>query len=159
MIICFFYRSVYIKDYNIFINIRDILENYSMNLKKSSEDKPIFRDLYSIIVNLCNKFSNINPFYGLLSKIINDITENEIKEMVEKYSSAHYLSAKFPDKIEYSSCIEYIGIPMICKGIDNFNIPVFYNTIEEVKQNIFSIRKNLIQLSMLGAVPKDNIVT
>ena len=159
LIISFFYRAVYIKDYNIFINIRDILENYSMNLKKSSEDKPIFRDLYSIIVNLCNKFSNINPFYGLLSKIIYDITENEIKEMVEKYSSAHYLSAKFPDKIEYSSCIEYIGIPMICKGIDNFNIPVFYNTIEEVKQNIFSIRKNLIQLSMLGAVPKDNIVT
>lgn len=158
LIICFFYRAVYIKDYNIFINIRDILENYSMNLKKSSEDKPIFRDLYSIIVNLCNKFSNINPFYGLLSKIINDITENEIKEMVEKYSAAHYLSAKFPDKIEYSSRIEYIGIPMICKGIDNFNIPVFYNTIEEVKQNIFSIRKNLIQLSMLGAVPKDNIV-
>lgn len=159
LIICFFYRAVYIKDYNIFINIRDILENYSMNLKKSSEDKPIFRDLYSIIVNLCNKFSNINPFYGLLSKIINDITENEIKEMVEKYSAVHYLSAKFPDKIEYSSRIEYIGIPMICKGIDNFNIPVFYNTIEEVKQNIFSIRKNLIQLSMLGAVPKDNIVT
>lgn len=158
LIICFFYRAVYIKDYNIFINIRDILENYSMNLKKSSEDKPIFRDLYSIIVNLCNKFSNINPFYGLLSKIINDITENEIKEMVEKYSAAHYLSAKFPDKIEYSSRIEYIGIPMICKGIDNFNIPVFYNTIEEVKQNIFSIRKNLIQLSMLGAVPNDNIV-
>ncbi len=158
LIICFFYRAVYIKDYNMFINVRDILENYSMKLNQSSEDESIFTDLYNKIVDLCNKFTDINPFYGLLVNIINDVTDDEIKEMVYKYTKANDFSLEFPDIAEYSYLIEYTGIPMICKGINEYNRPVFYNNVEEVKQNILFIRKDLIQLSMLGAVPKNNII-
>lgn len=159
LIICFFYRALYIKDYNIFIRMREILENNPTKLQKRNEYDKAFSDIYDKLIELCDQLKKNNPFYGLLANIIHSITENEIKEMVGKYSAAHYLSVKFPDKIdEYSSRIEYIGIPIICKGIDMYNRPVFYHTSDEVKQNILSIRKNLIQLSMLGAVPKDNIV-
>lgn len=156
LIICFFYRAVYIKDYSVFISMREILEDEPTKLMKRSEYDKSFSDIYDKLIYLYDQLKKNNPFYGLLANIIHSITENEIREMVEKYSAAHYLSVKFPDKIEYSFRIEYIGIPMICKGIDNHNRPVFYN-INEVKQNMLSIRKNLIQLSMLGAVPKDNI--
>lgn len=157
LIICFFYRAVYIKDYNVFISMREILEDDPTKLMKRSEYNKSFSDIYDKLIDLCDKLRNNNPFYGLLANIIHSITENEIKEMVGKYSAANYLSAKFPDKIEYSYRTEYIGIPIFCKGIDN-NRPVFYNTINGIKQNIKSIRKNLIQLSILGAVPKNNIV-
>ncbi len=154
LIICFFYRAVYIKDYSVFISMREILEDEPTKLMKRSEYDKSFSDIYDKLIYLYDQLKKNNPFYGLLANIIHSITENEIREMVEKYSAAHYLSVKFPDKIEYSFRIEYIGIPMICKGIDNHNRPVFYN-INEVKQNILSIRKNLIQLSMLGVKPKE----
>ena len=70
LIICFFYRAVYIKDYNMFINVRDILENYSMKLNQSSEDESIFTDLYNKIVDLCNKFTYIILFYFLVCSMI-----------------------------------------------------------------------------------------
>lgn len=138
--------------------MREILEDEPTKLMKRSQYDKSFSDIYDKLIYLCDELRKNNPFYGLLANIIHSITENEVKEMVGKYSAAHYLSAKSPDKIdEYSFRIEYIGIPMVYKGIDNYNRPVFYHTIDEVKQNIKSIRKNLIQLSMLGAVPKDNI--
>lgn len=155
LIICFFYRAVYIKAYSVFISMQDILEDDPTKLMKRSQYDKSFSDIYDELIELCNQLKNNNPFYGLLAHIIHSITENEIKAMVEKYNAAHYLSSKFPDKIEYSSSIKYIGIPMVCKGIDNYNRPVFYHTIDEVKQNIKSIRKNLIQLSILGVKPKE----
>lgn len=155
LIICFFYRAVYIKAYSVFISMQEILEDDPTKLMKRSQYDKSFSDIYDELIELCNQLKNNNPFYGLLAHIIHSITENEIKAMVEKYNAAHYLSSKFPDKIEYISRIEYIGIPMVCKGIDNYNRPVFYHTIDEVKQNIKSIRKNLIQLSMLGVKPKE----
>lgn len=155
LIICFFYRAVYIKAYSVFISMQEILEDDPTKLMKRSQYDKSFSDIYDELIELCNQLKNNNPFYGLLANIIHSITENEIKAMVEKYNAAHYLSSKFPDKIEYSSSIEYIGIPMVCKGIDNYNRPVFYHTIDEVKQNIKSIRKNLIQLYILGVKPKE----
>lgn len=93
-----------------------------------------------------------------MTNIFSEIDDKAIKDILQVYDSAKYFPINYPEQIEYSYRMEFIGIPIVCKGIDKYNRPVFYDTIEEVRENILSIRKNLIQLSMLGAVPKDNIV-
>lgn len=158
LIICFFYRAVYIKDYNVFISMREILEDAPSKLINRNEYDKSFGNIHDKLISLCSQLININKIYGFLSNIMNTITDEEIKEIVSGYNSAKYLPINYPEQIEYSYRMEFIGIPMVCKGIDKYNRPVFYNTIEEVRENILSIRKNLIQLSMLGAVPKDNII-
>lgn len=158
LIICFFYRAVYIKDYNVFISMREILEDAPSKLINRNEYDKSFGNIHDKLINLCSQLININKIYGFLSNIMNTITDEEIKEIATGYNSANYLPINYPEQREYSYRMEFIGIPMVCKGIDKYNRPVFYNTIEEVRENILSIRKNLIQLSMLGAVPKDNII-
>ena len=157
LIICFFYRAVYIKDYNVFISMQEILEDDPSKLTNRNEYDKSFGNIHDKLISLCSQLININKIYGFLSNIINTIKDEEIKEIVHGYYSAKDFQVTYPDIIEYHSRMEFIGIPMVCKGIDKYNRPVFYNTIEEVRENILSIRKNLIQLSILGAVPKDNI--
>ena len=157
LIICFFYRAVYIKDYNVFISMREKLEYAPDELRNRNEYDKSFGNIHDKLISLCSQLININKIYGFLSNIINTIKDEELKEIVHGYYSAKDFQVTYPDIIEYHSRMEFIGIPMVCKGIDKYNRPVFYNTIEEVRENILSIRKNLIQLSMLGAVPKDNI--
>lgn len=157
LIICFFYRAVYIKDYNVFISMREKLEYAPDELRNRNEYDKSFGYIYDKLISLCSQFTKANKFYGFLSNIINTIKDEEIKEIVHGYYSAKDFQVTYPDIIEYHYRMEFIGIPMVCKGIDNSNRPIFYNTVYEVRENILSIRKNLIQLSMLGAVPKDNI--
>ncbi len=157
LIICFFYRAVYLKNYSVFISMREILEDNPSKLMKRSEYDKSFSYIYYKLIDLCEQLLNANKFYGFLSNIINTITDEEMQEIVYGYNSAKYFPINYPDKIEYNYRIEFIAIPMVCQKVDDYNRPVFYQTSDEVKQNILSIRKNLIQLSMLGAVPKDNI--
>ena len=157
LIICFFYRAVYLKEYSVFISMQEILEDDPSKLINRNEYDKSFGNIHDKLISLCSQLININKIYGFLSNIINTIKDEEIKEIVHGYYSAKDFQVTYPDIIEYHSRMEFIGIPMVCKGIDKYNRPVFYNTIEEVRENILSIRKNLIQLSILGAVPKDNI--
>lgn len=157
LIICFFYRAVYLKEYSVFISMQEILEDDPSKLTNRNEYDKSFGNIHDKLISLCSQLININKIYGFLSNIINTIKDEEIKEIVHGYYSAKDFQVTYPDIIEYHSRMEFIGIPMVCKGIDKYNRPVFYNTIEEVRENILSIRKNLIQLSILGAVPKDNI--
>ena len=158
LIICFLYRTVYIKYYTSFINYRDILESINISLLAQNENDAMFSMLYNDLLNASIHFSNNSKYYQVLTNIFSEIDDKAIKDILQVYDSAKYFPINYPEQIEYSYRTEFIGIPIVCKGIDKYNRPVFYDTIEEVRENILSIRKNLIQLSMLGAVPKDNIV-
>ena len=90
--------------------------------------------------------------------IFDDIKEsinNFFKETTTKYEKSNkWKEYKLGLTITHClTCIERQN-----KIYDKDDIPIPCKTLKEVKDRILSIRKNLIQLSMLGAVPKDNIV-
>ena len=94
---------------------------------------------------------------NIIKLILAPITDDTINNFFEN----HRIDVIWPSITgtnAFHEAEKYIYYPILTHGYDKYDIPIPCKTPKEVKERIFSIRKNLIQLSMLGAVPKDNIV-
>lgn len=145
LIICFFYRAIYTKDYQFFMSNYYIYEKKSYTVDnyfvEDKNDNNIYTDfdsnlkrlitlLYNIYQEDCiiyNKDVQPNYLQRDLFKILMFIVNTPQEKDVRKYLTKNHTLFSY---------------------INDVNITYRIN----------SIRKNLIQLSMLGAVPKDNIV-
>ncbi|MDT3694428.1 MAG: hypothetical protein ROM03_08445, partial [Mucispirillum sp.] len=100
-----------------------------------------------------------NIVYNILKKIVLILSDEELYNLFEnnKLITHPYLLTQNGTNVFHQD-ISYALIPIVSHGYDEDDIPISCKTPKEVKERIFSIRKNLIQLSMLGTVPKGNIV-
>lgn len=121
--------------------------------------KHVFSFLFELIKEdkIYNQQENI--VYNILKKIVLKISDDELHDIFEnnKLITHPYLLTQNGTNVFHQD-ISYALIPIVSHGYDEDDIPIPCKTPKEVKERILSIRKNLIQLSMLGAVPKDNIV-
>ena len=156
IIICFFYRAMYVCDYKQFMINKEKFE-YGLLDTHINDGKHVFSFLFKLIIE--DKIYNDNNLtYYIFKKIILEISDDELHNIFEnnKLITHPYLLTQSGTNIFHQDIL-YALIPIVSHGYDEDDIPIPCKTPKEVKDRIFSIRKNLIQLSMLGAVPKDNI--
>lgn len=158
IIICFFYRALYVCDYNQFMINREKFE-YGLLDTQIDKGKHAFSFLFELIIEdkVYNQRENI--VYNILKKIVLILSDEELYNLFEnnKLITHPYLLTQNGTNVFHQD-ISYALIPIVSHGYDEDDIPIPCKTPKEVKERIFSIRKNLIQLSMLGTVPKGNIV-
>lgn len=158
IIICFFYRALYVCDYNQFMVNKEKLD-YGLFDTQIDKGKHAFSFLFELIIEdkIYNQQENI--VYNILKKIVLKLSDDELHDIFEnnRLITHPYLLTQNGTNVFHQD-ISYALIPIVSHGYDEDDIPIPCKTPKEVKERILSIRKNLIQLSMLGAVPKDNIV-
>ena len=158
IIICFLYRALYVYDYNQFMLNREKLE-YGLLDTQIDKGKHAFSFLFELTIEdkVYNQRENI--VYDILKKIVLKLSDEELHDLFEnnKLITHPYLLTQNDTNVFHQNIL-YALIPIVSHGYDENDIPIPCKTPKEVKERILSIRKNLIQLSMLGVVPKDNIV-
>lgn len=160
-IICFLYRAIYTKSYKLFIDNRikfetmfdeDLILDVVSDEKNKREAIKII-DLFNFFKNRFERdFKTINIF----SIIINGISRN-IYDNINLFFPFKEKDLKVNQEI-FHNHKDYIYYPILIYRYDESGKAIPCENLQEMSDKILSIRKNLIQLSMLGAVPKDNIV-
>ncbi len=156
LIICYFLRSLYLKNYVNFLLYSELSIAADNSLIAIKEKEPISK-LNPLIEELMNGEYNNNDLLNIIKLILAPITDDTIHNFFE----GHRIDVIWPPITGTNTFHEaevYIYYPIFTHGYDENDIPIPCKTPKEVKERILSIRKNLIQLSMLGAVPKDNIL-
>lgn len=153
LIICFFYRAVYVKDYHLLTTYRrefELIYNNEIKLKENNNSN------ISIINNLLedirkNFYVQYNLF-TLMSIIITGVNVTNIQEVKKLYPiNLHpFLSNGLQ---ELDTELQYIYYPIFTDKKLLFKGARLYND-EKILEKIYNIRKNLIQLSILGAKPE-----
>lgn len=159
-IICFLYRAIYTKSYKLFIDNRikfetmfdeDLILDVVSDEKNKREAIKII-DLFNFFKNRFERdFKTINIF----SIIINGISRN-IYDNINLFFPFKEKDLKVNQEI-FHNHKDYIYYPILIYRYDESGKAIPCENLQEMSDKILSIRKNLIQLSMLGAVPKDNI--
>ncbi len=155
LIVCYLYRALYLKKYNNFLFYSEFSMVQNDSLKVFMEKEPTSR-INPFINNLLNDNYN-DPLYSLIKLIVSPIKE----EIMEKFFEEHKIHAIWPPingTNTFHEAPEYLYYPILTHGYDKDDFPIQCKTLDEVKERIKDIRKNLIQLSMLGAIPNDNII-
>lgn len=156
LIICFFYRAVYVKDYHLLTTYRrefELIYNNEIKLKENNNSN------ISIINNLLedirkNFYVQYNLF-TLMSIIITGIDENTFQQIKQLCpGSLHPFLTNGLQELDTE--LQYIYYPIFTDKKLLFKGARLYND-KQILEKIYSIRKNLIQLSILGAKP-DEIV-
>ena len=156
LIICYFLRALYLKNYVNFLLYSELSIATDNSLIAIKEKEPTSK-LNPLIEELMNGEYGQSDLLNIIKLILAPITDDTINNFFEN----HRIDVIWPSITgtnAFHEAEKYIYYPILTHGYDKYDIPIPCKTPKEVKERIFSIRKNLIQLSMLGAVPKDNIV-
>lgn len=153
LIICFFYRAVYVKDYHLLTTYRrefELIYNNEIKLKENNNSN------ISIINNLLedirkNFYVQYNLF-TLMSIIITGVNVTNIQE-VKKLCPINLHPFLSNGLQELDTELQYIYYPIFTDKKLLFKGARLYND-EKILEKIYNIRKNLIQLSILGAKPE-----
>lgn len=154
LIICFFYRAVYVKDYHLLTTYRrefELIYNNEIKLKENNNSN------ISIINNLLedirkNFYVQYNLF-TLMSIIITGIDENTFQQIKQLCpGSLHPFLTNGLQELDTE--LQYIYYPIFTDKKLLFKGARLYND-KQILEKIYSIRKNLIQLSILGAKPEE----
>lgn len=153
LIICFFYRAVYVKDYHLLTTYRrefELIYNNEIKLKENNNSN------ISIINNLLedirkNFYVQYNLF-TLMSIIITGVNVTNIQE-VKKLCPINLHPFLSNGLQELDTELQYIYYPIFTEKKLLFKGARLYND-EKILEKIYNIRKNLIQLSILGAKPE-----
>lgn len=155
LIICYFLRALYLKNYTNFLLYSELSIVADDSLIAIKEKEPTSK-LNHLVEELMNGKYGQSDLLNIIKLILAPITDDTINNFFE----AHRIDVIWPPITGTNTFHEaevYIYYPIFTHGYDENDIPIPCKTPKEVKERILSIRKNLIQLSMLGAVPKDNI--
>lgn len=155
LIICYFLRALYLKNYTNFLLYSELSIVADDSLIAIKEKEPTSK-LNHLVEELMNGEYGQSDLLNIIKLILAPITDDTINNFFE----AHRIDVIWPPITGTNTFHEaevYIYYPIFTHGYDENDIPIPCKTPKEVKERILSIRKNLIQLSMLGAVPKDNI--
>ena len=155
LIICYFLRALYLKNYTNFLLYIELSIAADNSLIAIKEKEPISK-LNPLIEELMNGEYGQSDLLNIIKLILAPITDDNINNFFE----GHRIDVIWPPITgtnTFHEAEKYIYYPILTHGYDKYDIPIPCKTPKEVKERILSIRKNLIQLSMLGAVPKDNI--
>lgn len=156
LIICYFLRALYLKNYVNFLLYSELSIAADNSLIAIKEKEPTSK-LNPLIEELMNGEYGQSDLLNIIKLILAPITDDTINNFFEN----HRIDVIWPSITgtnAFHEAEKYIYYPILTHGYDKYDIPIPCKTPKEVKERIFSIRKNLIQLSMLGTVPKDNIV-
>ena len=155
LIICYFLRALYLKNYTNFLLYSELSIVADDSLIAIKEKEPTSK-LNHLVEELMNGKYGQSDLLNIIKLILAPITDDTVNNFFE----AHRIDVIWPPITGTNTFHEaevYIYYPIFTHGYDENDIPIPCKTPKEVKERILSIRKNLIQLSMLGAVPKDNI--
>lgn len=156
LIICYFLRALYLKNYTNFLLYSELSIVADDSLIAIKEKEPTSK-LNHLVEELMNGEYGQSDLLNIIKLILAPITDDTINNFFE----THRIDVIWPPITgtnTFHEAEKYIYYPIFTHGYDEYDIPIPCRTQKEVKERIFSIRKNLIQLSMLGAVPKDNII-
>lgn len=156
LIICYFLRAIYLKNYVNFLLYSELSIAADNSLIAIKEKEPTSK-LNPLIEELMNGEYGQSDLLNIIKLILAPITDDTINNFFEN----HRIDVIWPSITgtnAFHEAEKYIYYPILTHGYDKYDIPIPCKTPKEVKERIFSIRKNLIQLSMLGTVPKGNIV-
>lgn len=156
LIICYFLRALYLKNYTNFLLYSELSIVADDSLIAIKEKEPTSK-LNPLIEELMNGKYGQNDLLNIIKLILAPITDDTINNFFED----HRIDVIWPPITgtnTFHEAEKYIYYPILTHGYNENDIPIPCKTPKEVKERILSIRKNLIQLSMLGAVPKDNII-
>lgn len=154
LIICYFLRALYLKNYTNFLLYSELSIVADDSLIAIKEKEPTSK-LNHLVEELMNGEYGQSDLLNIIKLILAPITDDTINNFFE----AHRIDVIWPPITgtnTFHEAEKYIYYPILTHGYDEYDIPIPCRTSKEVKERILSIRKNLIQLSMLGAVPKDN---
>lgn len=155
LIICYFLRALYLKNYVNFLLYSELSIAADNSLIAIKEKEPTSK-LNPLIEELMNGEYGQSDLLNIIKLILAPITDDTINNFFE----GHKIDVIWPPITgtnTFHEAEKYMYYPILTYGYDKYDIPIPCKTPKEVKERILSIRKNLIQLSMLGAVPNDNI--
>ena len=155
LIICYFLRALYLKNYTNFLLYSELSIVADDSLIAIKEKEPTSK-LNHLVEELMNGEYGQSDLLNIIKLILAPITDDTINNFFE----AHRIDVIWPPITgtnTFHEAEKYIYYPILTHGYNENDIPIPCKTLKEVKERILSIRKNLIQLSMLGAMPKDNI--
>ena len=156
LIVCYFLRALYLKNYTNFLLYSELSIVADDSLMAIKEKEPTSK-LNPLIEELMNGEYGKNDLLNIIKLILAPITEEKMNEIFIN-NKIDIIWPPLTGTNTFHEAEVYIYYPIFTHGYNENDIPIPCRTPKEVKERILSIRKNLIQLSMLGAVPKDNII-
>lgn len=153
LIICFFYRAVYVKDYHLLTTCRrefELFNNNDINLKENNNRNSLI--INSLLKDIRKSFNMKYKIPTLMSIIITGVSETNIQE-IQKMCPVNLHPFLSNGLQELDTELQYIYYPIFTDKKLLFNGARLYND-EKILEKIYNIRKNLIQLSILGAKPE-----
>lgn len=145
---------MYVKDYETFMRCKNRFENLNDDtpLKISENEKMDL--LYQYVID---QYSGKIPMFTVLSIVLNTPKEDVFKDIMQdlydklkRYIQCYIIS----DTGSYNTAYRYILYPLHTYYDMESKKTFFYQNYEDIKNKINSIRKNLIQLSTIGAILK-----
>lgn len=157
LIICFFYRAVYVKDYNLLMICRQEFELFNNNEIKLKENVSSNVSMINSLLEDIRKNFNIRYYLPtLMSIIITGVNDNKFQE-VKKLCPANLHPFLSNGLQELDTELQYIYYSIFTNKKLLFQGAQLYSD-NQILEKIYIIRKNLLQLSMLGAKPdKKNV--
>lgn len=156
LIVCFFYRAIYINTYSVFL---DNKEKFEYLYGENPESVLTNNDEYGFkIKNQINKIDSI--FKGFIYKFDMPLNIKILFSIIIRTPRIKDLESFYN---KYQPLLQNINLnETICPNVEKYDIlfPILSKckNINDVKIRIREIRISLIQLSMLGAVPDNNII-
>lgn len=158
LIICFLYRAMYIQDYSLFMFYKNHFEDLERGtiIKNGKYDDGNFvrTTFYRVLYNYLNPSSSVH-IQRIMTYICIQLDSEFYENLSNKLSTVRGERVYCLDEI-YPNIIDLYK-PLFLHANSSIENNAYYS-INDLKASANLIRKNLIQLSMLGAVPKDNIV-
>ena len=158
LIICFLYRAMYIQDYSLFMFYKNHFEDLERGtiIKNGKYDDGNFvrTTFYRVLYNYLNPSSSVH-IQRIMTYICIQLDSEFYENLSNKPSTVRGERVYCLDEI-YPNIIDLYK-PLFLHANSSIENNAYYS-INDLKASANLIRKNLIQLSMLGAVPKDNIV-
>lgn len=155
LIVCYLYRAFYLKKYNNFLYYNELSVFVNNPLIALQEKNPESK-INSFIENLSDDNFN-DDIVNIIKFIVAPIKEKNIDNFFH-YHKLYSILPPINGTNTFHEAPEYLYYPILTHGYDKDDFPIPCKTLDEVKERIKDIRKNLIQLSMLGAIPNDNII-
>lgn len=155
LIVCYFLRALYLKNYVNFLLYSELSIVADDSLIAIKEKEPTSK-LNPFIEDLMNGEYNNNDLLNIIKLILAPITDESMNKIFVN-NKIDIIWPPITGTNTFHEAEVYIYYPIFTHGYNENDIPIPCKTPKEVIERIASIRKNLIQLSMLGAVPKDNI--
>ena len=152
LIIVFLYRAMYVKDYSSFVLYKEYLETLN-GIVGNNEISKAFSDtiFYKIFNRLMN--NTIDIYISFIIFVCIRIDSNNFEKVFHHINEINGITVYSKDDIKDN--LKFLFNPIFKYAEHSLNNQ--FCILNDIVRTLKAIRKNLIQLSMLGAMPKDNI--